>query len=271
MRKPPLGPLAALFLLVFLLAGCANSGGASPGGTGHEPSIAVIGSWRPVSIPGYTPPARFPDAFADAPITFDSRHRLWGTDGCNGFDVSYRVARDGSISVGEGASTSIGCANVPNDRVTAKARRLVVDGDALTLFDGDGRVLGRYQRISAVGRPDVGPGALATALVGSWRPVKIAGYRVPARYPDAMTYAAITFQSDGNWRASDGCNMAHGSYVVGSGGRISVTNGPVTLIGCANVPNADVLSRAGTVQVVGPRLTFRSGTGAVLGTYQRVG
>jgi heat shock protein HslJ len=270
MRKPLLGPLAALAGLLGLLAGCANSAGASPGGTGGEPPTAVIGSWRPVSIPGYTPPARFPDAFADAPITFDSRHRLWGTDGCNSFDVSYRVARDGSISVGEGVETSIGCANVPNELVTTKARRVEVYGDVLTLQDGDGRLLGRYQRIPAVGRPDVGPGRLATALVGTWRPLEIAGYRVPAAYPDAMTYAAITFLSDGNWRASDGCNMTHGSYVLDSGGRISVTSGPTTLIGCANVPNAEVLSRARTVQVVGDRLTLRSTPGATLATYQRV-
>jgi heat shock protein HslJ len=273
MRRPLLGALAALAALtgvLVLLAGCANSGGAAPGGTGGEPSTAVIGSWRPVSIPGYAPPARFPDAFKDAPITFDSRHRLWGTDGCNGFDVSYRVARDGSISVGDGSSSSIGCANVPNAQVTTKARRVVVDGDELTLLDGDGRLLGRYQRIPAVGRPDVGPGPLATALVGTWRPLQIAGYRAPAEYADAMTYAAITFQSDGNWRASDGCNMAHGSYVLDSGGRISVTSGPTTLIGCANVPNAEVLSRAGRVQVVGDRMTLHSTTGAVLATYQRV-
>ena len=45
----------------------------------------------------------------------------------------------------------------------------------------------------------------------------------------------------------------------------------MTEIGCANVPNAQVLTEAATVQIVASRLTVRSATGAVLGVYLRVG
>ena len=225
---------------------------------------------RATSIPGYTPPASYPDAFQDAPISFDVRHRMWGSDGCNSFEVSYRVGRDGSFSSGPGAMTAIGCANVPNDQVTAQARQVVIDNGELTFLDGDGRLLGRYQRIPAVGRPDVGPGPLPTALVGTWRPLRITGYRVPAAYPDALAQAPVTFGSSGSWRASDGCTMTTGTYTLDSGGRISVTSGPTTAIGCAGVPNAVVLSQAATVQVTGDRLTLRSAPGGVLATYQRV-
>ena len=57
------------------------------------------------------------------------------------------MGRDGSISVGEGVETLIGCANAPNDVVTGKARRFTVDRDRLTLLDAQGAVLGRYQRV----------------------------------------------------------------------------------------------------------------------------
>lgn len=223
-----------------------------------------------MSIPGYTAPAQFPDALAQAPISFDRAYRLWGTDGCNDFDGTYQVGRDGAFSARLGAMTEIGCGNVPNGQVTSAARRVEVAGEQLTFLGAGGEVLGRYQRTASLGRPDVGPGPLATAVIGTWRPVRIAGFQPRPGYPDALAQAPVTFDGSGAWRASDGCNQSSGAYVLGAGGRISVTVGPSTLIGCANVPNATALSRAATLQVVGDRLTLRSATGLVLAVYTRV-
>jgi heat shock protein HslJ len=270
MRKPRIGAIVALGALLGMLAGCGD--GREPGSPPEAapPQVGIVGSWRPVAIPGYKPPAQYPDAFANAPISFDRRQRLSGTDGCNAFEVSYHVARDGSFSSGEGPMTAIGCANVPNGPVTGQARHVTIAQDVLTFIDGKGRVLGVYQRIAPVGRPDVGPGPLARTLVGTWRPVRIAGYQPRPGYPDGLAQAPLTFTGSGTWRASDGCNLTAGTYVLGDGDRIAVTYGATTEIGCANVPNATALARASTVQVVRDRLTLRSAAGAVLAIYQRV-
>ena len=140
---------AAVALLLGAGAGCASSGGR------HGPSVdpagllvAVVGTWRPVEIAGYVPPPQYPDALRGATITFDTHHRLQGTDGCNRFSVGYILAPDGSIQVGQGAMTAIGCANVPNDVVTSTARRVSIDNDQLVFLDADGSVLGRYERVT---------------------------------------------------------------------------------------------------------------------------
>lgn len=270
MRNLLVGRLAALIALSCLVAGCADGGGPQSPPGAAPPPVGIVGSWRPTSIPGYTAPAQYPDALVQAPISFDRQQRLWGTDGCNDFDGSYRVGRDGSFAAKLGAMTEIGCGNVPNGQVTATARRVVVDGEQLTFLGAGGELLGRYQRIASLGRPDVQPGPLATAMIGTWRPLRIAGYQPPPGYRDGLARAPVTFEASGSWRASDGCNLSSGTYVLDAGGRISVTVGPSTLIGCANVPNATALGRAATIQVTGDRLTLRSATGLVLAVYQRV-
>lgn len=157
MRNAVIAALGAAIGGLVLSAGCAGGAGSTPGeASTTPPDVAIVGSWRPVSIAGYVPPAGDPNAYVAAPITFDGQHRLHGTDGCNRFDLTYRVTRDGSFSVSEGAMTAIGCANVPNDQVTARARRVVVDGGVLTFFDGTGQLLGRYQRIGPASGSDLG-------------------------------------------------------------------------------------------------------------------
>ena len=62
MRKPVIGTALTLgALLLGLSAGCGD--GRQPEsppqqGPSVEAQAAIIGSWRPTSIPGYTPPAR---------------------------------------------------------------------------------------------------------------------------------------------------------------------------------------------------------------------
>ena len=131
-------------------AACATSrpDGTAPGGPasdpGVDPAVAIIGTWRPIEITGYQVPSAYPEALRTATITFGSDHHLRGSDGCNRFDVLYRVARDDSLSVDQGPMTAIGCANVPNDRVTADAARITFEDGRLTFLDQGGAVLGTY-------------------------------------------------------------------------------------------------------------------------------
>jgi heat shock protein HslJ len=139
-----------LVLLLTLLSGCARSAEAAPGPGGTtDLAVAIVGTWRPVEIPGYSAPPQYPNALRDATITFDGQHTLQGTDGCNGFRVSYRVTSGGLLRVGQGSETMIGCANVPNDRVVSSAARVQVSGASLTFTDAGGKVLGRYTRAGA--------------------------------------------------------------------------------------------------------------------------
>jgi heat shock protein HslJ len=157
--RPVLARIAVVAVLLGGAAACATShpDGAAPGGPASDPGLdlpsAVVGTWRPVEITGYRVPADYPDAFRTATITFTSDHRLRGSDGCNRFDVSYHVSRDGSIRVGQGAMTLIGCANVPNDQVTGRAARVAFEDGLLTFVDQDGDVLGSYGRVPTEASP----------------------------------------------------------------------------------------------------------------------
>jgi heat shock protein HslJ len=145
--------MGLLVLLLTQLSGCARSAEAapSPGGT-TDLAVAIVGTWRPAEIPGYTPPPQYPNALRDATITFDGQHTLQGTDGCNGFRLDYRVTSDGKIRVGEGVQTLIGCANVPNDEVVSSAARVQVSAGSLTFVDSHGTLLGRYDRVADAGQ-----------------------------------------------------------------------------------------------------------------------
>jgi heat shock protein HslJ len=150
MRSRTIPVTGLLVLALTLVSACARSADAAPGHGGTiDLAAAIVGTWRPVEIPGYTPPPQYPNALRDATITFDGKHTLQGTDGCNGFRIDYRVTSDGGLRVGEGAQTLIGCANVPNDEVVSSADRVQISGGSLTFTDAKGKVLGRYTRAGA--------------------------------------------------------------------------------------------------------------------------
>jgi hypothetical protein len=97
----------------------------------------VLGRWRPLG-----PRAGNPRAY----VAFDDRGRWTGSDGCNGAGGRYAVGPAGALLTTSGASTLIGCDNSPVPAWVASARRVALDGAALVLFTGDGRVLGRLAR-----------------------------------------------------------------------------------------------------------------------------
>lgn len=130
-------------------SGCASSGGNVAGGSGlgSEPDTTVAGTWRPLEITGFEPPAEYPDAFRSATITFNGAGGWMGSDGCNRLSGTYRFRGDGELEATVGPSTLIGCANVPNGQVLTSAARVRLAAAVLTLLDHGDRVLARYERV----------------------------------------------------------------------------------------------------------------------------
>ncbi|GAB6899053.1 META domain-containing protein [Kineosporia succinea] len=112
--------------------------------------------------------------------------------------------------------------------------------------------------------------ALQQEILGTWYPQKITGYEVP-KGPLGESYgnAVVTFKDDGTWVGSDGCNGLGGHYQVGEAGTFHApAEGGTTRIGCANVPNGEVLGTATTASVKDGVLTL-STEGKATGRYVR--
>jgi hypothetical protein len=123
---------------------------------------------------------------------------------------------------------------------------------------------------------------LTAALIGTWRPVKITGYngQLPRSGPATAGTAAkadISFTADGRWTGSDGCNGLGGTYKATDHGSITTeSSGLTTAMGCANVPNLDVLENVARFTIepirdsMGRSLRLYAADGHLLATYQRV-
>jgi heat shock protein HslJ len=109
-----------------------------------------------------------------------------------------------------------------------------------------------------------------TRLVGTWEPIDIPGFVVPAAYPNAFALARVTFEANRHWQGSDGCNRSQGSYTIAVDGVITTTAGPTTKIGCANVPNGRVLKNATHAHIVDGGLVLTDKDDEIIGRYQRV-
>jgi hypothetical protein len=107
----------------------------------------------------------------------------------------------------------------------------------------------------------------AVQIVGTWKPVWIAGFERGF----GSTPAVVTFDAAGRWSGSDGCNRLGGTYQVDPSGVFKATlDGVHTLIGCANVPNDDVMRTARRATGGDAELTFQSSDGRDLARYVRV-
>ncbi len=63
------------------------------------------------------------------------------------------------------------------------------------------------------------------ALVGRWQPET-----------DYATDPHVVLAEEGTWTGTDGCNVADGTWRVGAEGRLVVTSGGHTEIGCEGEP-----------------------------------
>jgi len=112
--------------------------------------VALVGTWRPVSITGFVvDEERRASNRSEPVITFRGDLTAQVSDGCNVGQIRYRTEAGGGFSGDtSGPWTDIGCENVPNTDVLAKAVRVDVRGDDLTFYGPAGDELGRYARMS---------------------------------------------------------------------------------------------------------------------------
>lgn len=105
------------------------------------------GTWYPSRITGWTVSAFGKATYDKAYLTFGDEEWQAG-DGCNEQRGTYHLEADGTFEMTSGASTEIGCANVPHVDVMESSTRLQVVGRTL-VFSAPGRSpeeIARYTR-----------------------------------------------------------------------------------------------------------------------------
>jgi heat shock protein HslJ len=126
-----------------VVAGC-GAGSSGSVSTGADPRPSIEGKWYPVEIAGYTVDPLQAQTYPKAYLEFEGG-KWHGSDGCNGAQGSYELSGDGVFGAKEtGATTLIGCANVPNSKVLDEATRAEVDGGTL-VFSASAEIA-RYSR-----------------------------------------------------------------------------------------------------------------------------
>ncbi|WP_432941503.1 META domain-containing protein [Kribbella sp. CA-253562] len=111
------------------------------------------------------------------------------------------------------------------------------------------------------------PLAVSEQLAGTWRPLTMDGFNgLKMARPDNPT---LTFNSDGTWTGSDGCNGISGTFTIGQRGEFTGTAGAQRLIECANVPHTAVLQAARRIAADQTTLKFYAGDGREVAIYAR--
>ncbi|MDG4830511.1 META domain-containing protein [Solwaraspora sp. WMMD1047] len=98
---------------------------------------ALLGRWVPATGPTGAPDPAFVELTADG---------SWrGSDGCNALGGRWVAASGGPLLATSGASTLVGCDNVPIAQWLSEASQAGLDGDVLVLVDAKGTELGRLR------------------------------------------------------------------------------------------------------------------------------
>jgi heat shock protein HslJ len=84
------------------------------------------------------------------------------------------------------------------------------------------------------------------------------------------TRPSLTFDRDGTYTGSDGCNGIGGRWVLLTGNRVLLTASGQTAMGCDNLqPVGSWVAEARTVSIGNGTLTLYDATGEPLGTFDR--
>ncbi|MGW6267022.1 META domain-containing protein [Cellulosimicrobium funkei] len=106
--------------------------------------------------------------------------------------------------------------------------------------------------------PDGTAPATAGDLVGRWQPGT-----------DYVTDPHVVLAEDGSWTGTDGCNVADGTWRVGAEGRLVVTSGGHTEIGCEGEPVPYLLALSSRAGLDGDVLVLVDHDGAELARLER--
>lgn len=118
--------------------------------------------------------------------------------------------------------------------------------------------------------PGVDPVASDPAdLIGTWRHTYIRSSTPPDSKVTHRQSPTLTFEKDGKWHGSDGCNGVGGTYDADPG-KISAEAGPSTAIWCNNVPHVEVLTASAYFRSTGTALTLYDASWTQLASYSRV-
>lgn len=110
----------------------------------------------------------------------------------------------------------------------------------------------------------------AAALLGTWELVSWEGEPVPPRR--GMHTVGATFQTDGTWDGSDGCNLLNGTYRVKEDGMFYSTTNLTTYAACPGM-TLPAMPAEGAVQVSvdNDTATFLDASDAQVAKYRRPG
>lgn len=271
MRRTSGGAVLCVAVATSLTA-CATAP-AAPSGTAAptaRPS-ELVGLWKVSGARGEVP-ATWLRLDVDDLLLFRPCGELMG---------SWRAA--GSAFVGSIDGWSSACtARNPEAPWLDDTRAYRVDGDGVVLLDADGDVVATLTTDGApvttgdiaadlTGVPTPAPsalavldraavlpqahGATAAELEGAWAPV---GF-------DGETEPGVTFDADGKYVASDGCNGTTGRWSVTDRGAFVATSGPTTLVACVGVGVGTWVAEARSVAWEGSELVLRDVVGSELG------
>lgn len=233
---------------------------------------ALIGTWKPVAITGADPAILTPERAQRALWTFQVDHSSYVSgDGCSTSNMviagTYLAENDGTISGPNGPVKLPTICNSGAPQVAAA--RFAIDGKTLSFYGPNGEQIAAYEKTASP--------PIATALLGDWRPTYLVADFGNSAYlagdipTQASERAAVSFEADGSWRGSDGCNSVRGAYRSNDGGAfVAISPYASTDAGCPNIiDNARVLKSTVRFTIDGSTLTFHGSNGERLATYQR--
>jgi len=111
----------------------------------------IVGTWRPVSIAGYTGPLVEPPLNETPALRFDNKGTFSGNDGCNDFSGSYQLGNGGTFHFGQRSATLKRCPRRTPPPPESAARVELLDG-RLTFFDRVGQQVAQYEPANVAAR-----------------------------------------------------------------------------------------------------------------------
>ncbi|BEP12685.1 hypothetical protein acdb102_09960 [Acidothermaceae bacterium B102] len=266
-RLASVSAVAVVALVVVLAAVISRDAGNGKPPAGSL-SNQLAGRWSLASITsgGTTWQAPVDSGFS---LTFTSGGYT-GNDSCNGTSGTLTYG-SGTVRLGPGAMTELGCIGADKDRMQT-AFRLLIDQDLPAAVLGKTVTLTAGQTVFALSRVEPAvPLDLRKALPGTtWALVSIGqtGADVSSSTNVASTvYADISFAAS-NFVADDGCN-SHGGTVSYAPHALTLGGGSQTAAACPE-PTGDIGAAYGKIlngtvrpTLVGESLTIADGTGSL--------